>query len=88
MVHGNAGKRSHGTPTLSIVKCPGCGGEVEMFSTDPMATCEACGKTVFNEANSCIRYCIHAEECWGKELCDEFRRCVEKEEVSARSDTD
>ena len=87
MVEGHAAKKGHGTPTLSIVRCPVCGGEVEMFSTDPMATCETCGKTVFNESNTCIRYCIHAEECWGKELCDEFRRCVEKEEVSERSDT-
>ena len=62
-----------------------------MFSTDPMATCETCGRTVYNESNSCIRYCPHAEECWGTELYEEFKRCTgigTAEEGEARPDTD
>ena len=91
MVHGNSPKKSHGTPTLSIVKCPDCGAEVEMFSTDPMATCETCGRTVFNESNTCIRYCPRAEECWGTERYEEFKRCTgieTAEEATERPNTD
>ena len=91
MVHGNSPKKSHGTPTLSIVECPDCGAEVEMFSTDPMATCETCGRTVFNESNTCIRYCPRAEECWGTELYEEFKRCTgieTAEEATERPNTD
>ena len=62
---GAAGMR---TPTLEIKKCPECGGEVEVFSTDIQVKCRNCGFTVYNKNESCIQWCLHAKECVGKEL--------------------
>ncbi len=65
--------RRIGTPTLKIMKCPKCGAEIEMFSTDPKAVCE-CGHVVYNDMNTCIMYCEHAEECFGTELYNKMVR--------------
>ena len=37
------------TPTLSIKKCPQCGGEVEIFSNDLKVACSTCGCGIFND---------------------------------------
>jgi hypothetical protein len=55
------------TPTLAIKKCPQCGEEVELFSNDLSAKC-SCGFVVWNEIESCIRWCRHAKECVGIEM--------------------
>ena len=57
-----------GTPTLTIKKCPECGGEIEMFSVDAKAECPNCGFVAYNDLNSCIFYCQHARECVGDEV--------------------
>ena len=56
------------TPTLKIKKCPECGKEVELFSTDINAKCTNCGFIVFNNIESCIQWCKYARECVGEEL--------------------
>jgi endogenous inhibitor of DNA gyrase (YacG/DUF329 family) len=38
-----------------------------MFSTDARIDCPECGQPVFNNLNSCARYCAHAEQCLGVE---------------------
>ena len=65
-----------GTPTLKIKRCPACGSEVELFSTDTQMDCGVCGFTVYNDIASCIRWCAHARECVGDEL---YERLMEKE---------
>lgn len=57
-----------GTPTLKIKKCPECGAEVEIFSSDTVIHCSACGFTIFNDIISCFRWCKSAKECLGEEL--------------------
>lgn len=54
-------------PTLKIKKCPECGEEVEVFSTDIKVDCSNCGFTVYNDLESCIQWCKHAEKCVGGE---------------------
>jgi ribosomal protein S27AE len=61
-----------GTPTLKIKKCPQCGGEVELFSTDTQMTCSKCGFVVFNDITSCIRWCSYARECVGDEMYEKL----------------
>ena len=63
------------TPTLAIRKCPDCGSDVELFSSDVKVTCEKCGFVVFNDITSCIRWCKHARECVGEER---YRELVEQ----------
>lgn len=62
------GSANMSTPTLEIRKCPNCGAEIELFSTDIKAQCYKCGFTAYNDKQSCIQWCKHAEECVGKEL--------------------
>ena len=69
-----AGKSNFGTPTLRIMKCPECGSEIEMFSTDVKVKCDNCGFTAFNDINICVLHCAHAEECVGTELYNKLVR--------------
>ena len=61
------GSASLRTPTLTIKKCPQCGGEVEVFSHDVSVTCSTCGFVVYNDTLSCVQWCKYAKECVGEE---------------------
>lgn len=63
-----------GTPTLAVKKCPECGHEVELFSTDVQRACEVCGFVVYNDIQSCVRWCAKARECVGDELFEELSK--------------
>ena len=63
------------TPTLAIKKCPRCGEEVEVFSTDVKVTCGKCGFVVYNDLLSCVQWCRYAKECVGEET---YQRLMEK----------
>ena len=65
------------TPQLQIRTCPECGAEIEMFSIDMKADCPECGFTVYNDIQSCIQWCTHAEECIGAELYRKLIRDIE-----------
>jgi NADH pyrophosphatase NudC (nudix superfamily) len=56
------------TPTLEIRTCPSCGADVEVFSNELKVKCIRCGTIVYNDIQSCIQWCKHAEECVGPEL--------------------
>ncbi len=63
------------TPTLSMKKCPECGHEVEVFSSDIKVPCDNCGFMVYNEISGCVRWCKHAQECLGEEM---YKKIVEE----------
>lgn len=62
------------TPTLKIKKCPECGEEVEIFSTDIKVKCGKCGFTIYNDLESCIQWCKYAKECVGEETYKKLKR--------------
>lgn len=62
------------TPTLTVKKCPRCGEEVEIFSSDVKVQCSNCGLTIFNDLNSCIQWCAYAKECVGPELYEKLKK--------------
>lgn len=64
------------TPELRIKKCPECGGEVEVFTTDAKVRCENCGFVVYNDLLSCVQWCKYARQCVGEEL---YQRLTRKE---------
>ena len=74
MAYNCSGRSNFGTPTLRVMKCPDCGEEIEIFSTDVKAECPGCGHVMYNDINICIRYCAHAEECVGTELYNKLVR--------------
>jgi len=50
----------------SIVICPGCSHEVEIFSDEMKAKCPSCGNYVFKEKlPSCVDWCKSARYCLG-----------------------
>ena len=55
------------TPTLEIRACPRCGAEVEIFSNDRVVACSECGCPVYNDIQSCVKWCRYARECVGEE---------------------
>ena len=57
-----------GTPNLKIKKCPECGCETEMFSTDSQIECTNCGNIIYNNLNSCVKWCSHSKECVGEDV--------------------
>jgi len=67
------GSQGGATPTIKIKKCPQCGGEVELFSTDMKVECPTCGQAIFNNLNSCIDYCQYAEQCLGAEAYQKLK---------------
>ncbi|MBQ3273946.1 MAG: hypothetical protein IJH51_01470 [Christensenellaceae bacterium] len=71
-----------GTPTLEVKRCPDCGGEIEIFSNEQDAVCNNCGRVIYNDLQSCIRWCEHARECVGDEkyfaLMEAFEKAKEK----------
>jgi hypothetical protein len=66
-----------GTPTLAVKHCPECGAEVELFSTDSQVTCK-CGFVVYNNIQSCIKWCRKARECVGEEKYMELMKYSSK----------
>lgn len=62
------------TPTIKIKKCPGCGGEIEIFSTDIKVKCGNCGFTIYNDLEACIQWCKYAEKCIGAELYKKLKK--------------
>jgi len=62
------------TPTLTIKKCPRCGEDVEIFSSDVKVQCSKCGLTIFNDINSCIEWCAYAKQCVGPELYEKLKK--------------
>jgi ribosomal protein S27AE len=68
-----------GTPTLKVKKCPECGTEVELFSTDQQVACAKCGFVVYNDIISCIRWCKVARECVGDEMYEKLMKKIEED---------
>ena len=51
-----------------VLVCPGCGGEVEIFSDEVMVRCRECGRKVYGEKTpSCADWCAAARQCMGEE---------------------
>jgi rRNA maturation protein Nop10 len=73
------GASSIRTPTITIKKCPKCGGEVELFSVDMKVDCPSCGQAVYNNINSCVDYCQYAEECLGSEIYMKLRNHYQRQ---------
>ena len=61
-------------PTIKIKKCPECGEEVEIVSSDMQTKCDNCGFTIYNDLISCVQWCAYAEECLGEEICNRLKK--------------
>lgn len=53
-------------PEPEIIKCPGCGEEVEIWTDEIKANCPKCKKSIMREGGlSCLDWCKYAKECVG-----------------------
>ncbi len=60
------------TPTITEKICPVCGCVIELFSIDVSVACDNCGFVAYNDLQTCIKWCKHAEECIGTELYEKL----------------
>lgn len=61
-------------PTIKIKRCPECGEEVEVVSSDMQTSCPECGFIIYNDLITCVQWCKYAEECVGEEVYDRLRK--------------
>jgi hypothetical protein len=61
-------------PTLKIKKCPQCGEDVEVVSTDMKTECPKCKFVIYNDVTSCVQWCQYARECVGDELYERLKK--------------
>jgi len=52
---------------VEIMKCPGCGYQIEIFSDEVKVACPKCKSLVCRERlPSCVDWCKYARECVGE----------------------
>ena len=52
--------------TSTLLPCPKCGGEVEIFSDESTARCPKCKTPVYKKAvSTCAKWCKAGAECMG-----------------------
>ncbi len=68
------GLRDFLRPTLKLVACHTCGGDVEIWSDEDTGICEKCGAEWHepDEHSSCLQYCEFADKC--REIIKERKR--------------
>ena len=71
------------TPTILDKKCPQCGQDIEMFSTDTEARCENCGFVAYNDTLSCVQWCKYARQCVGDEMSEQMMQSAAKQRWEA-----
>lgn len=60
-------------PKIEVVPCPGCGGDVEIWSDEADGKCPSCGLSVVRmSTQSCVDWCRYAEECLGEEKYKQY----------------
>ena len=67
------------TPTLEIKICPKCGSEIELFSVDTEMACDNCGTVVYNDIQSCVKWCKYARLCVGDALYEKLTKAYGEE---------
>ena len=61
-------------PTIKIRKCPQCGEEVEVVSSDMQTECPKCNFVIYNDVTSCVQWCQYARECVGDETYERLKK--------------
>lgn len=72
------------TPTLTEKICPQCGNIVELFSTDTEMKCDRCGFVIYNDIQSCVRWCSSAKLCVGPEMYEKIQAAIKAEDERER----
>jgi hypothetical protein len=61
-------------PKPELFPCPGCKGEVEIWSDEISGRCTACGTMVMRDGTmSCLEWCAMGRECVGDDVFDSFK---------------
>jgi hypothetical protein len=60
---------------IQFLKCPDCGGEVEIWKDEPVRSCPSCKTLVHNPRapQDCEKWCASASECPGVILKNKSR---------------
>lgn len=71
-------------PVPEYVKCPNCGGEIEIWSDEFTRKCPSCQKEVTKVGvPTCADWCPYVKQCLGEELYERYmKQKLEQEERS------
>jgi hypothetical protein len=73
MIFGCPGSSKFKQPAPENVKCPSCGGEVEIWTDEIERACPRCKNKVTREGGqSCLDWCKYAKECIGEERYNKY----------------
>lgn len=73
MMPGCPGSQKFKRPQPENIKCPFCGGEVEIWTDEFEAVCPGCKKTVSRGGEqSCLDWCKEARKCVGDEIYERY----------------
>ena len=50
-------------PKPEYIKCPNCGGDVEIWTDEDKGECTSCGLKVSREMQTCLDWCEYADKC-------------------------
>jgi DNA-directed RNA polymerase subunit RPC12/RpoP len=50
-------------PKPEFIKCPRCGGDIEIWTDETEAECPDCKLKVSRKTQSCLEYCEYADTC-------------------------
>ncbi|MCM8761544.1 MAG: hypothetical protein NC933_05390 [Candidatus Omnitrophica bacterium] len=74
MFFGCPGSQHFKVPYPDNIKCPFCGGEVEIWSDEFQTKCGQCGKSISKVSKqSCLDWCKYARECVGGSIFKEYK---------------
>ena len=59
-------------PKPEFIKCPHCGGDVEIWTDENEGVCINCGAKVSRKTQSCLDWCKYADKC--REILAERKR--------------
>lgn len=84
MIKGCPGAILFQDPRPEYIECPHCGGEMEIWSDEPLARCPHCHLWASREQGaSCIDWCPAAAECIGLEAYERLKHVRPPEESMA-----
>lgn len=68
------GSQKFREPQPESIKCPNCGGEVEIWSDEIQVICPNCNNKILRpqEGASCLDWCKYAKECVGDETYNKY----------------
>ena len=81
MIEGCPGSQRFRQPQPENIKCPFCGGEVEIWTDEFDAKCHGCGRAISRGGQSCLDWCKEAKKCVGDKIYGDYIKSKDRKEA-------